>query len=117
MDGATLVVNRAAVTFAETAALALDIEPNPYDLESWVDLEIVGDGVPIARARIDDRRRLWVPLPAGGDLQEIVLRTAGIVAGARSGDAGVRTPAQPVLPPALGPPHANARRGPTAGVL
>jgi hypothetical protein len=76
MDGATLVVNRTAATFAGSAALALDIEPNPCDLESWVDLEIVGNGAPISRVRIDDRRRLLVPLPPGGDLQEIVLRIA-----------------------------------------
>ena len=75
MASATLVVNRARVEFAGSAALLLDIEPNPYDAGSWVDLEIVGNGVPIGRARIDDRRRLSVPLPDGLDVREILLRT------------------------------------------
>jgi hypothetical protein len=71
----TIVVNRAGVEFAESAALALDVEPNPYDSKSWFDLEIVVNEAPITRARIDARRRLWVPLPVSGNLQEIVLRT------------------------------------------
>jgi hypothetical protein len=75
MGSSTLIVNRVGVEFAAGAALALDIEPNPYDSGSWVDLEIAGDGVTLTRAHIDDRRRLWVPLPDSIGRQEIVLRT------------------------------------------
>ncbi len=71
---ASLLVDRAD---APRAALALDIEPHPFDPRSWVELEIVCDGVSVATVRVDDRRSLRVPLPDSRQTQEIVLRTAG----------------------------------------
>ncbi len=64
-----------AADAAESPALALDIEPNPYDPGSWVTLEFICDGVTIGRARIDDRRSLRVPLPDDRQVREVVLRT------------------------------------------
>jgi hypothetical protein len=59
------------------AALELDLEPNPYDPASWVDLEVRASNVVLARTRIDDRRQLRVPLADTSGTQEIVLRTLG----------------------------------------
>jgi hypothetical protein len=62
-------------------ALELDLEPNPYDPASWVDLEVRASNAVLARTRIDDRRQLWVPLPAASGPQEIVLNTRDASAG------------------------------------
>jgi hypothetical protein len=70
-----------AADAVESPALALDIEPNPYDPGSWVALELTCDGVTIGRARIDDRRSLRVPLPDGRQVREVVLRTVDLSPG------------------------------------
>jgi hypothetical protein len=56
--------------------LALDLEPNPYDPASWVEIEVAdGHGV-LARRRLSDRRLWCVPLASASRAHEVVLRTA-----------------------------------------
>ena len=57
------------------AALELEIEPNPYDPASWVEVEVADGERVIGRARISDRRRWCVPLASTSGRRHIVLRT------------------------------------------
>lgn len=57
------------------AALDLEIEPNPYDPDSWVDIEVIEGEQVLAHARISERRRWRVPLANASGRQDIVLRT------------------------------------------
>lgn len=74
-ENASLIVNRAGTEPAAGTALALDIEPNPYDPGSWVELEIADGACSLTRARISDRRLLCVPLANAAGRREVVLRT------------------------------------------
>jgi hypothetical protein len=56
-------------------ALLLDLEPNPYDVESWVELDVADGAEVLARARLTDRQTLLVPLGGRQGRRQIVLRT------------------------------------------
>lgn len=83
-EHASLVVNLTSAEPAVGAVLALDIEPNPYDATSWVELEIADGACVLARARISDRRLLWVPLASASGTHEVVLRTVAASPSERS---------------------------------
>jgi hypothetical protein len=57
------------------AALDLEIEPNPYDPASWVEIAVTEDERVLARARISDRRVWRVSLAKASGPRHIVLRT------------------------------------------
>ena len=72
---ASVVVTGAGQPAGAEAALDLEIEPNPYDPASWVEIEVAeGDRV-LARARLSDRRLWRVPLANASGRHDIVLRT------------------------------------------
>src|SRR5262249_43733272 len=79
MSGAAILRVVRGAAHASRAALALDVEPNPYDACSWVDLEVASRGRTLMRTRVDARRRLRVPLPdddAAPELTLIALKTS-----------------------------------------
>ena len=59
---------------ANGAVLDVEVEPNPYQPGSWVELEIVDGGRPIARRRASRRGRLRVELGDGVARHDIVMR-------------------------------------------
>src|SRR5579872_884722 len=71
-EAASLVVDAGS---GAGAALMLDVEPNPYDPDSWVEFDVVDEAQVLARARITDRQRLRVALPPAEGPRTIVLRT------------------------------------------
>ena len=72
---ASMIVTGAGRPGGSGAALDLEIEPNPYDSASWVEIEVAeGDHV-LAQARISDRRLWRVPLANASGRHDIVLRT------------------------------------------
>lgn len=56
--------------------LYLDIEPNPYDSTSWVDLQVCGEGV-LSEMRLSHRRQMYVALPVGAGVRELSLKLTG----------------------------------------
>jgi hypothetical protein len=73
-ERASLIVDRGAEDRAG-GLLALDVEPNPYDPASWVEIEVADLSGVLGRARITDRRLWCVPLSSASRKNEIVLRT------------------------------------------
>jgi hypothetical protein len=60
---------------SQSVMLLLDVEPNPYDASSWVDLLVSDAEGPLARLRLSDRRAFHVPLRApAGTHSSIILR-------------------------------------------
>ncbi len=70
---ASLAINRRG-TNERGAMLDIELEPNPYQPDSWVDLEVLDGAQSLARARVARRLRLRVPLPDGRPSHAIVLR-------------------------------------------
>ena len=57
------------------AVLDVELEPNPYQPGSWVDVEIVDGERRLTQRRVSQRTRLRVPLDDGVAHHEIVIRT------------------------------------------
>jgi hypothetical protein len=57
------------------SALDLEIEPNPYDPASWVEVEVADGDRILAHARMSDRRIWRVPLQSASGRRDLVLRT------------------------------------------
>jgi hypothetical protein len=55
--------------------LDVEVEPNPYQPDSWVELAIDDGGRRIAQRRVSRRARLRVPLDDGVARHQIILRT------------------------------------------
>jgi hypothetical protein len=58
---------------SQPAMLLLDVEPNPYDASSWVDLQVSDAKGPLARVRLSDRRAVHVPLRASAGTHASVI--------------------------------------------
>jgi hypothetical protein len=56
------------------AVFDIEVQPNPYQPESWVDLEVLCDERPLARRRVSRRTRMRFDLPDDRECREIVLR-------------------------------------------
>jgi hypothetical protein len=65
----------AAPNLLHGTMLDVEIEPNPYQPDSWVDVEIVDGERRLAHRRVSRRARLRVALDDGASRHEIVLRT------------------------------------------
>jgi hypothetical protein len=75
MKEATLFVDRSTMPeFARQAALAIDIEPNPYQPESSVEIEVLEGERRLTAWRLSRRLTLWIPLPDDVVRNEITLR-------------------------------------------
>ncbi|MGH9144115.1 MAG: hypothetical protein ACRD2I_23510 [Vicinamibacterales bacterium] len=72
---ASLIVSGADRPSDGEPALDLEIEPNPYDPDSWVDVEVADRDRVLGRARISDRRLWRVPLGPASGKRRILLRT------------------------------------------
>ena len=55
--------------------LDVEVEPNPYQPDSWVELAILDGERRLAQRRVSRRTRLRVPLDDGVARHQIVLRT------------------------------------------
>lgn len=75
-ENASIVIEGSRGGSQAGSALVLDVEPNPYDPASWVELDVIAGSQVLAHARIADRQCLYVPLPEAPDAREILLRTA-----------------------------------------
>jgi hypothetical protein len=92
-DRASVLVSPPRTGAGDGSALALDIEPNPYDHGSWIELEVVDGEDVLVRTRISDRRVLSVPLANARGTRELVLRTVSAAeSSARSLPAFERRP-------------------------
>jgi hypothetical protein len=67
-------IDRTAWPDAAGAALDVDVESNPYQPESWVDLEIVAGERRLARRRVSGRTRLRFRLDDDSPGHEIIMR-------------------------------------------
>ena len=61
-DAAELLLDQTAAGIADDAVLHLDIESNPYDPASWVEVAACENGATIATTRVAGRIRVRVPL-------------------------------------------------------
>jgi hypothetical protein len=88
-DRAELIVHTGAVGGSE-ALLELEVESNPYDRSSWVELAAIEAGRTLGRARVAGRKRLQLPLTshAGAEARQIELRVTD-----ESGESRRRWPA------------------------
>ena len=72
---ARLSVDRALGShLARGAVLDIEVEPNPYQPDSWVDLEIVGDDHRLGRRRVSQRTRMRFNLPDDIERHELAVR-------------------------------------------
>ncbi len=74
-EQASLIVTDADRPSGGELALDLEIEPNPYDPDSWVDVEVADGDRVLGRARISDRRLWRVSLGPAPGRRRILLRT------------------------------------------
>jgi hypothetical protein len=65
-DAATLVVDPAAADLDGDLVLDVDLESNPYDAASWVDIAVRDGETTVETRRISGRMRLRVPVPQAG---------------------------------------------------
>jgi len=74
---ARLVLDRtAAPDLNRDVRLEIEAEPNPYQANSWVELELLDGERLLARRRISQRTRIRIALDQGVALGEMVLRMA-----------------------------------------
>jgi FkbM family methyltransferase len=75
-DPAELIIDPEAASLTDHALLDLDIESNPYDEHSWVEVLAVEGQRPLVRTRVSGRARVEVPLwkHEGGGTRRIELR-------------------------------------------
>jgi len=73
-EAARLTVNCAADD-AAGAMMALDIEPNPYDPASWVDLDIMDGARLVTRTHVSERRLMFFRLDDTVATHDIFLKT------------------------------------------
>ena len=66
------------------AVLDIELEPNPFGADSWVELEILDHEEPLARVRVSRRMQLRVPLASGRSSHAITLRTRDSSSGRES---------------------------------
>jgi hypothetical protein len=59
---------------ARGAVLDVEVEPNPYQPDSWVDVEFVDGDRPLGRRRVSQRIRLRFNLPDGIERHALALR-------------------------------------------
>ena len=76
---AELLLDPEAAGLTGDAVLEIEIESNPYDDRSWVEIEAVEDGHPLLHARVEGRMRIDVPIRAqdGSSRRRIELRVTG----------------------------------------
>jgi hypothetical protein len=67
-DAVDLLVDPALAGILGDALLHLDIESNPYDAASWVDIAVTENGATIATARVAGRIRIRVPLAGAAQI-------------------------------------------------
>jgi hypothetical protein len=83
-DEALLHIDRrAAAGLSRGAVLELELEPNPYQTESWVELEVLDGSRRLARPRLHQLTRLCVLLEDGRVSHEIALKVADVASGGR----------------------------------
>jgi hypothetical protein len=72
---ASVTIDRTLAPYAgDGAVLDVEVEPNPYQPGSWVELEIADGGRQLTRRRASRRARLRVPLDDGVARHDIVIR-------------------------------------------
>jgi hypothetical protein len=64
-----------APNLVKGAVLDVEVEPNPYQPGSWIDLAILDGGRRLAQRRVSRRTRVRVPLDDGVAGHQIILRT------------------------------------------
>jgi hypothetical protein len=77
-EAATLRIDAVAANHTAESVLHLDVESNPYDAESWVEVAVAETGTILKTIRVAGRRRLAIPLGASGPLttRQIDLRVS-----------------------------------------
>jgi hypothetical protein len=87
-DRAMLLVGRSNVISESQEELELDVESNPYDPTSWVEVAAVAGERTLASARVVGRTRVTLPLGGRGVFETVELRVVN-----SAGDVRSRLPA------------------------
>jgi len=83
-DRAILFLDRSSAASESQEELELDVESNPYDPASWVEVAAVAGDRTLASTRVIGRRRLSLPLAGSEPIGQVELRVLDIASDARS---------------------------------